>query len=131
MEQKFIRTTDHDTIRNWIEEHNGTPASPVGAKNHDMVDIAFGTDMAGYKEIPWDYFFERLDTNNLIFRYSNTVVRGQEKSSYSFISEENPSDSKDDETEFVEANELAEENINNSEAGDKTDEEIEEGQQDK
>ncbi len=131
MEQKFLRTTDHDSIRNWINEHNGTPSSIVGTKNHDTVDIAFGTNMPGYKTIPWDYFFERLDTQNLIFRYSNTVVKGQETSSYSFISEENPSDSEEDETEFVEANELAEENINNSEAGDKTDEEIEEGQQDK
>ncbi len=87
--------------------------------------------MTGYKVIPWDYFFERLDTRNLIFRYSNTVVKGQETSSYSFISEENPSDSKDDETEFVEANELAEENINNERPDDKSDGEIEEGQKDK
>ena len=67
MEQKFIRTTDHDTIRNWIEEHNGTPASPVGAKNHDMVDIAFGSDMTGYKAIPWDYFLSDWTPEILYF----------------------------------------------------------------
>lgn len=116
-DSEFKRTLDHDTIRQWIEEHSGTPINTADTNSDEIIDIGFGPTIGDSQKITWDEFFERFDTNKLAFRYTDDVVRGQEKQSYSFISSDSPSDSHDDETEFPESNELAEENINNEFSG--------------
>ncbi len=118
MDTEFKRTTNHDVIRQWVEEHDGTPINSAGVNAEEIIDIGFGSAVDESLKITWDEFFERLDTNGLAFRHSEDVIRGQENLSYSFISASSPSDTQEDETEFPESNELAEENINNSFSGD-------------
>lgn len=118
METEFKRTTDHEAIRAWVVEHDGAPIYSAGANAEEVIDIGFGPSVDESLQISWDEFFERLDTNGLAFRYTQNVIRGQEKLSYSFVAANSPSDTSDDETELPEDNEVAEENINNSFSGD-------------
>jgi hypothetical protein len=106
----FQRTTDHDEIRAWIEEHRGTPVVIAG-EDGEVLDFAFG-DLTGFDTLTWEEFFDRFDAEGLAFRYSSgEVIPGEEQLSYNFVPEDAPSDTHEDPTELVEENELAEENL--------------------
>lgn len=66
--QEANKTQDHNTIKNWVEERDGTPTVVEGTD--DLLRIEFETtDNAELKEISWDKFFEIFDENNLEFLY--------------------------------------------------------------
>ena len=68
--QEANKTKDHNTIKNWVEERNGTPTVVEGTD--DLLRIEFETtDNVELKEISWDTFFEIFDKNNLEFLYQN------------------------------------------------------------
>jgi hypothetical protein len=114
---EFQRTTDHESIRAWVEEHRGTPVVIAGEEG-EVLDFAFG-DLTGFDTITWEDFFDRFDAEGLAFRYSSgEVIPGEEQLSYSFIPEDAPSDTLEDTTELVDDNELAEENLNPDNADD-------------
>lgn len=106
----FQRTTDHEAIRAWVEEHRGTPVTVPGTEGAQVLDFAFG-DLTGFDTLTWEEFFDRFDAEGWTFRYSDEVIPGEEQLSYSFIPEDAPSDSLENETELVDDNELAEENV--------------------
>jgi len=66
-------TTDHSTIRRWIESHGGHPAVVSGAPGEETG--ALRVDIPGYVEqeflapLTWEEFFRRFDAKGLAFVY--------------------------------------------------------------
>ena len=76
-------TTDHETIRQWVEDRNGKPASVPGTAkaNEDvgLVRIDFADD-GGEKsldEISWDEFFDKFEEKQLAFLYQEQKANGE------------------------------------------------------
>lgn len=73
-------TTDHETIRKWVQEREGKPAhvKSTGNKNDAgllRIDFPGSTDK-DLEEIDWDEFFEKFDKNNLAFLYQEKTKDG-------------------------------------------------------
>jgi hypothetical protein len=67
-----LRTTDHATIRRWVESRGGHPAVVVGVPGEEGI---LRLDLPGYagqeflQPISWDDFFRRFDEKRLAFVY--------------------------------------------------------------
>ncbi len=67
-------TTDHDSIKKWVEEHGGHPAKVKGTGGKDdvgMLRIDFDDPQpdTNLEEISWDDFFAKFDESQLAFLY--------------------------------------------------------------
>jgi hypothetical protein len=76
------KTTDHEAIRQWVEERNGTPASVPGtAKGEDVglvrIDFAEDDEEAALEAISWDEFFEKFEEKQLAFLYQDQQANGE------------------------------------------------------
>jgi hypothetical protein len=74
--QSAHTTTDHATIRKWVEERGGHPARVKGTEGgHDAGLLRI--DYPGYsgedslEEIGWDEWFEGFDQHKLAFLYED------------------------------------------------------------
>lgn len=85
-------TTDHETIRKWVEERGGWPASVKrtrGQRGKDDPGI-IRIDFPGYSgegsldRIGWDEFLKKFDENKLAFVYQE-ATSGGEKSNFNKI----------------------------------------------
>lgn len=83
-------TTDHETIKSWVEARGGAPA--VVATTHEeegtgVLRINFpeysGED--SLEEIEWDEFFEIFDDRNLQFLYQEETKDGGESRFFKFV----------------------------------------------
>lgn len=77
-------TTDHDTIKEWAEQHGGRPTRVKGT---DIVNITFpGSSEDNLEDVSWSEFFVAFDDNNLALMYEENgnfnqlVDRGQQGS---------------------------------------------------
>src|SRR5688572_30027283 len=67
-----VITTDHNLIRQWVEERGGQPACVRGTGDTDDVGL-LRIDFPGYtgaeslQPISWDEFFEKFDQRKLAF----------------------------------------------------------------
>jgi hypothetical protein len=84
-------TTDHETIRRWVEERGGRPVSVQGTerKGEDagILRIDFpgrGTD-EGFTELSWDEFFQKFDREQLAFLYQEETKGGDESRFFKFV----------------------------------------------
>ena len=65
-------TTDHDRIREWVEERGGQPACVRGTGDADDIGL-LRIDFPGYtgaeslQPISWDEFFDKFDQRKLAF----------------------------------------------------------------
>lgn len=72
-------TTDHETIRRWVEERGGWPAAVTstarGADDPGIIRIDFpGYSGEGELErVDWDTWFEKFDRSGLAFVYQDTT----------------------------------------------------------
>lgn len=75
-------TRDHDEIRTWVENNNGTPVIIFREKNSDeeLLAIKFSDEEKG-ENISWQEFFERFDDASLALRYN---VSEEEKGIFSY-----------------------------------------------
>ena len=70
-------TTDHNTIKKWVEKRGGKPARVKGTGSGDGDPGILRIDYPGYsgedtlEEIEWDEFFEAFEDNNLAFLYQD------------------------------------------------------------
>jgi hypothetical protein len=70
------RTTDHKTIRRWVEDRGGHPATVSRTVEDDEPGI-LRIDFPGYsgeqslEPIDWDDFFEKFEENELAFLYQD------------------------------------------------------------
>lgn len=63
-------TTDHETIRRWIEERGSTAArvtDPIGDDPGSLAVVPEGTDDDSVEVIPWEEFFETFEQEELAF----------------------------------------------------------------
>jgi len=73
-------TTDHEEIRNWVEERDGHPAIVKGTEKGGSALLRI--DYPGFsgedrlEEITWDEFFKIFDENNLAFLYQDKTEDG-------------------------------------------------------
>ncbi len=72
-----VTTTDHDTIRHWIEKRGGHPARVKGAKEGGILRIDFGKPEDNLEAIAWDDFFSIFDENGLRFLYQDETKDGK------------------------------------------------------
>ncbi len=76
-------TTDHETIRRWVEERGGHPATVRRTGDEEDPGI-LRIDYPGYtgegtlEPITWDAFFEKFDEKRLAFLYQDETVGGKE-----------------------------------------------------
>ncbi len=82
------RTTEHDKIRQWVEQRGGKPARVKGtgdAAGDDDVGM-LRIDLPGYsgseslEAITWDEFFEKFEENRLAFLYQEKTSDGERSS---------------------------------------------------
>ena len=76
-------TTDHDTIRQWVEQRGGSPARVKGTGAEGDPEL-LRIDFPGYsgeeslEEISWDEFFRAFEDNELAFLYQEETSGGKE-----------------------------------------------------
>lgn len=74
-------TTDHEEIREWVEERDGHPAIVKGTEKGGSALLRI--DYPGFsgedrlEEITWDEFFEIFDENKLAFLYQDRTADGK------------------------------------------------------
>lgn len=65
-------TTDHETIREWVDERGSTAAQvtqPAGDDPGSLAVIPEGKMDDSLKEVSWEEFFEIFEDEGLAFRY--------------------------------------------------------------
>ncbi len=81
-------TTDHDTIRKWVEQRDGRPAMVRDTEGRGprqgMLRILF-RDEEDLEEVSWDDFFETFEEANLAFLYQERTAEGEESRFFKFI----------------------------------------------
>lgn len=82
MANKSNTTTDHDEIRQWVEQRQGAPARVKDTGNKDdggLLRINFpGGEEGRLENISWDEFFEKFDQENLAFLYQEEKADGEQ-----------------------------------------------------
>ena len=84
-------TTDHDEIRKWVEDHDGTPASVRGTENGGSagvlrIDFPGGAGDDRLEPISWDEWFEKFDEEGLAFLYQERKVSGEDSTFFKLVS---------------------------------------------
>jgi hypothetical protein len=75
-------TTNHDTIREWVKQRGGQPATVTGTGSGDDVGL-LRIDFPGYGEderleaLEWEDFFEKFDQSKLAFLYQDETPEGE------------------------------------------------------
>lgn len=95
-------TTDHETIRRWIEERGSTAArviEPAGDDPGSLAVVPEGTDDESVEEITWEEFFRIFEEENLAFVYQTTRDDPNERWFCRFIDREREVDEAVFETE--------------------------------
>ncbi|RJP76927.1 MAG: hypothetical protein C4524_09255 [Candidatus Zixiibacteriota bacterium] len=83
-------TTDHKTIRKWIEEREGRPATVkrTGDKEDPgilRVDFPGYGDSTSLEPISWEEFFQKFDEKKLAFLYQETTKEGKTSRFFKFV----------------------------------------------
>jgi hypothetical protein len=84
-------TTDHDEIRKWVEDHDGTPASVRGTENGGSagvlrIDFPGGAGDDRLEPISWDEWFEKFDEEGLAFLYQERKASGEDSTFFKLVS---------------------------------------------
>lgn len=74
------RTTDHDEIQNWVEDHGGHPArvEGTGDDGDGLLRVDFGDEDDDLERIEWDEFFEAFEENDLALVYQDETSDGED-----------------------------------------------------
>jgi hypothetical protein len=75
-------TTDHETIRRWVEERDGTPACVRETGDGDdpgilRIDFPGGAGEDQLEHISWDKWFQKFDSSGLAFLYQDQKSSGE------------------------------------------------------
>jgi hypothetical protein len=85
------KTTDHDEIRRWVEEHGGTPATVRGTKGDDeagvlRIDFPGGSGEDELEHISWDEWFDKFEQEKLAFLYQERRAGGEDSTFFKLVS---------------------------------------------
>lgn len=67
-------TTDHRTIRNWVEDRGGRPARVKGtgsSSDAGLLRFDFGTPEDSLEPVSWDEFFQTFEESRLALVYQD------------------------------------------------------------
>lgn len=82
------QTTDHDTIKKWVEARDGKPAlveATDSGKDGGILRVKFRDhSKETLEEISWDRFFDIFDKNKLQFLYQENTKEGGESRFFKF-----------------------------------------------
>jgi len=83
-------TTDHDEIRSWVEEHDGTPVAVRGTEGGGdagvlRIDFPGGAGSDDLEEIGWDEWFATFDKNELAFLYQEHKADGEDSTFFKLV----------------------------------------------
>lgn len=76
-------TTDHETIRRWVEERGGWPATVKGTQRGGEKVGMLRIDFPGYsgegklERISWEEFFQKFEEKNLALLYQEEIHSGE------------------------------------------------------
>jgi hypothetical protein len=84
-------TTDHDEIRRWVEEHDGTPASVKGTEAGGeagvlRIDFPGGAGQDDLEHIGWDDWFAKFEDSGLAFLYQAQKASGEDSTFFKLVS---------------------------------------------
>jgi hypothetical protein len=81
------KTTDHETIRDWIESRKGQPAivKDTGADNGGVLRVDFQEPDSSLEKISWSKFFEIFDSRKLAFLYQDRTADGKQSRFNKFV----------------------------------------------
>lgn len=72
-------TTNHETIRKWVDKHKGRPAIVRSGKSGGVLRIDFdepgGNDDTRLERIDWDEFFRVFDDSDIAFLHGEGESR--------------------------------------------------------
>jgi hypothetical protein len=78
---RSLATTNHEVIRQWVEERNGVPATVDGTEHGDHLGVLrfdFGGDSDRLRHVSWDEWFETFDARRLNFLYQEERKDGNQ-----------------------------------------------------
>ncbi|HWC12002.1 MAG TPA: hypothetical protein VG455_12350 [Acidimicrobiales bacterium] len=83
-------TTDHDEIRQWVEDHGGSPASVRGTESGDQagvlrIDFPGGTGEDRLEHISWDEWFDKFEDSKLVFLYQEQKASGEDSTFFKLV----------------------------------------------
>jgi hypothetical protein len=84
-------TTDHDEIRNWVEEHDGRPARVRGTESDDgaggvlRIDFPGGAGEDQLEHIDWDEWFSVFDDRDVAFLYQAHKASGEDSTFFKLV----------------------------------------------
>ena len=87
-----MQTTDHDTIRKWVEDRGGVPAGVEDTGREDgpgILRIDFpdsSGDDGNLVTTSWDVFFEKFEEKKLAFVYQEETSDGDVSRFNRFVS---------------------------------------------
>jgi hypothetical protein len=70
-------TTNHQRIKQWVEQRGGHPAAVASTGEHGLLRIDFEPSDESLEPIDWETFFETFDKKELAFLYQDTTRGGQ------------------------------------------------------
>jgi hypothetical protein len=70
-------TTDHQRIRQWVEQRGGHPAVVGSTGQNGLLRIDFEPADDSLEPVDWDTFFDTFDRNSLAFLYQDRTSGGQ------------------------------------------------------
>ncbi|EEF57293.1 hypothetical protein [Pedosphaera parvula] len=83
MNAEAKKTTDHEEIKHWVEDHGGKPVSVKGTGGKGDPGL-LRIDFPGYsgedtlEDISWDEWFDKFDEKHLAFLYREETSKGKE-----------------------------------------------------
>ena len=86
-------TIDHKTIRRWVEDRGGFPATVRGTQEGNGAGV-LRIDFPGYsgeeslQRISWEEFFDKFEEKELAFLYQDEMKSGSESRFFKFVSRE-------------------------------------------
>jgi hypothetical protein len=91
---KTNTTTDHDEIREWVEEHDGQPARVRGTEDDGKgtgvlrIDFPGGAGEDQLEHISWEEWFETFDEAGVEFLYQEQKASGEDSTFFKLVSQD-------------------------------------------
>jgi hypothetical protein len=82
-------TTDHETIKKWVTERGGVPATVKDTEEDGhagVLRIDFPPRDENLEEISWEEFFRKFEEARLAFLYQDKTKEGKISRFHKFIS---------------------------------------------
>lgn len=80
------QTTDHDEIRRWIEDRQGTPSRVKDSGEGGILRVDFGEPEEALEPIEWDEFFQIFEKSDLAFLHQDETEDGKLSRFSKFVS---------------------------------------------